>query len=341
MKNSRIISITEFFSNITRFYQDHFTLLWKVMMPLIIFCFLIDVGILIYYYNIAVEPTWTVETSDGFSVTNLLTTDGKKVNRSLGFSSFIIIFLWFAMCPLALTVFRLRLGMNVSFQDVWRHTLRRTLSIISASLLLVVLFLFLVLLVLLISSFIALSINFLPIHILTLLVTVVVIIYVAVRWSLINQCLIIENLSVIQAFRRSYELVKDRDVSFFVRYLLLLWGSGVFTSLVFALTFLMLSTLAPELQPMQEKLLSVEAYNLLAGIDISWQYKDFVIDIGNIEAVLSMMPKFWVITVILIVKIILFAVFTPVWAILTTDNYLEQTGSESNSGENLENSITD
>ncbi len=92
----------------------------------------------------------------------------------------------------------------------------------------------------------------------------------------------------------------------------------------------MLSTIAPELKPIQDRLLSVEIYNILLGIDVSWHYNDFVVDIGKIEATLSTVPNFWVIIVILIQKIILYAVFTPIWAILTTHLYLEQTDGESN-----------
>lgn len=324
-----IIGMTELFSRIIRFYLNHFGLFWKVMIPAVLLCFLIDVAVLLYYYNYVVEPFWTVETSGGFYVTHNVTPEANTVKKSMGYSSFIALFLWLAMCPLVLTAYRLHRGMDVSFQDVWRQTLRRSLSIIGASLLLIVLFFFLIFLVFAISLFITFSIDFSPIYILTVLVFLGVIVYFAVRWSLLNQGIIIEGLSVIKAYRRSYALVKGRVVSFFGRYLLLLWGSGIIIGLVFALTFLMLSTIAPELKPMQEKLLSVELYNILLGIDVSWQYKDFIIDIGNIESTLSTAPTFWVILVILIQKIILYAVFTPLWAILTTHLYLEQTDGES------------
>ena len=312
------VGVTEFFSRILRFYLNHLGLFWKVMIPLILLCFLIDVAAILYHYNFVAEPFWTVETSGGFSVTHNLTPEGNTVKISTKYPSFIPFFLWLAMCPLALTVYRLRRGMDVSFQDIWRQTFRRSLSIIGAFLFLIVLFIFLTFLVFAISQLITFSIDFSPIYILTVFVFLGVIVYFAVRWSLLNQCIIIEGLSVTKAYRRSYELVKGRMVSFFGRYLLLLWGSGVIIGLVFALTFLMLSTISPELKPMQEKLLSVEIYNILVGIDGAWQHNDFLIEIGNIEATLSTVPAFWVIMVILIQKIILYAVFTPIWAILTT-----------------------
>ncbi len=325
LANRSIVGVTEFFSRILRFYLNHFGLFWKVMIPLILLCFLIDVAAILYHYNFIAAPFWTLDTSGGFSVTHNLTPEENTVKMSMQYSSFIAFFLWFAMCPLVLTVYRLRRGVDVSLQDVWKHTLQRSLSIIGMSLLLVVLFLFLIFLTLLISQFVTFSVKFPLLPFLTTLVTLGVIVYFAVRWSLLNQCIIIENLSVIRAYRRSFELVKGRMVIFFVRYLLLLWGSCVIIGLVFALTFLMLSTIAPELKPIQEKLLSTEIYNILVGIDGAWQHNDFLIEIGNIEATLSTVPAFWVIMVILIQKIILYAVFTPMWAILTTQLYMEQT----------------
>lgn len=330
LASKSIVGVTEIFSRILRFYLNHFGLFWKVMMPLILLCFLIDVAAILYHYNFVAEPFWNVDTSGGFSVTHNLTPEANTVKWSMKYSSFIAFFLWFAMCPLVLTVYRLRRGMDVSFQDVWRQTLQRSLSIIGAFLLLIVLFIFLIFLVIAISQLITFWSDFSPFHIATVFVLCGVIVYFTVRWSLLNQCIIIEGLSVIEAYRRSYALVKGRVVSFFGRYLLLLWGSGVIIGLVFALTFLMLSTISPELEPMQEKLLSVEIYNILLGIDVSWQYKDFIVDIGKIEATLSTVPTLWVIMVILIQKIILYAVFTPMWAILTTQLYMEQTEGESN-----------
>lgn len=312
------------------------------MMPLILLCFLIDAAALLYYYNYVVESFWTVDTSVGFSVIYNLTPEGNTVKWSMKYTPFIAFFLWFAMCPLVLIVYRLRQGMDVSFQDVWKLTLQRSLSIIGMSLLLVVLFFFPIFLTVLINMFVTFSAQFPLLPFLTTLVTLGVIVYFAVRWSLLNQCLIIENLSVIQAYRRSFELVvKGRWISFFVRYLLLLWGSCVIIGSVFALTFLLLSTIAPELKPMQEKLLSTEIYHILIGIDGAWQYNDILIKIGNVEAALSSIPKFWVILVILILKTFLYTLFTPIWAILTTHLYMEQTDGETNSEEILEDLITD
>lgn len=325
LRNKNIVGVTELFSRILRFYLNHFGLFWKVMIPLILLCFLIDVAALLYHYNFVAESFWTVDTSGGFSATHNLTPEANTVKWSMKYSSFIAFFLWFAMCPLVLTVYRLRRGMDVSLQEVWKHTLQRSLSIIGMSLLLVVLFFFLIFLTLLISQFVTFSVKFPLLPFLTALVTLGVLVYFAVRWSLLNQCIIIENLSVIRAYRRSFELVEGRWISFFVRYLLLLWGSCVIIGLVFALTFMILSIIAPELKPMQEKLLSTEIYNILVGIDGAWQHNDFLIEIGKIETTLSSIPKFWVILVILILKTCLYTLFAPIWAILTTQLYMEQT----------------
>ncbi len=208
------VGVPDLFSRIIRFYFNHFSLFWKVMMPLILLCFLIDVVVLLCTYHISGETTWIIDTVAGFSVTKVFSTDGNVLDLSYTFSSFILFFLWFTMCPLVLVVYRLLRGMDVSFQDVWWQTLRRTLSIIGALLLLIVLFIFLTILVFAISQFITFSIDFSPIYILTVFVFFGVIVYFAVRWSLLNQCIIIEGLSVIQAYRRSYELVKGRMVSF-------------------------------------------------------------------------------------------------------------------------------
>lgn len=188
LANRSIVGVPELFSRILRFYLNHFGLLWKVMIPVVLLCFLIDVVVLLCIYHLSGESTWIIDTVVGFSVTEVFSTDG--YGFSITFSSFILFFLLFTMCPLVLTVYRLRRGTDVSFQDIWRQTLRRTSSIIGAFLLLIVLFIFLIFLVIAISQLITFWSDFSPFHIATVFVLFGVIVYFAVRWSLLNQCII-------------------------------------------------------------------------------------------------------------------------------------------------------
>ena len=202
-------------SAIDRYYRENFRLFWRIMVPLIFLSFLLDVAILYgFYYNVT-NTSWTVSTSSGFSVTRFFETD-PSITFSTTYSSPISLFLWFAMCPLALAVYQIRRGMNVSSRSVWRHTLRRIRSILMASFLLLVRGA--MVLVPLLLIFLALT-SFPGVPIVLALIAACIIVYFAVRWSLYNQCIIIEGLTAKAAFRRSSDLVQGKWWAFFGRYL--------------------------------------------------------------------------------------------------------------------------
>lgn len=309
-------------SAIDRYYRENFRLFWRIMVPLIFLSFLLDVAILYgFYYNVT-NTSWTVSTSSGFSVTRFFETD-PSITFSTTYSSPISLFLWFAMCPLALAVYQIRRGMNVSSRSVWRHTLRRIRSILMASFLLLVRGA--MVLVPLLLIFLALT-SFPRVPILLALIAACIIVYFAVRWSLYNQCIIIEGLTAKAAFRRSSDLVQGKWWAFFGRYLLLIWVSGVLTGLIFAITLILLSIANSEFVIIRETLLSERFIMLFFGIDIAFTFNGREFVFGNVAATLDGRPSFWVIGVILVVKTLLCAAFEPIWGILTTHLYLQRTG---------------
>ncbi|MDE0401722.1 MAG: hypothetical protein OXL96_28335 [Candidatus Poribacteria bacterium] len=298
---------------VSRCYRDNFGLLWRIMLPSIIFSFLLDTVILYSFYLNIANTSWFVSTSDGFSITRSFQT-GTGLYISFTFSSFIAIFLWHTMCPLALAVFQTYRGVNVTDRDVWRHTLGRIRSILGASL---------ILMVWVLSGLVFLLSVRLAIVIVALMICITV--YFAVRWSLYNQCIIIEGLSAVAAFRRSGELVMRRWWSFLGRYLILLWVSGVLISVLFAITLLLLSITEPEFVLIREALVSGQFFDLFWGIDVQFTFYGEKIVFGNVAAPLASIPSFWTISVILVIKTLLYAALAPVWAILTTYLYLKRT----------------
>ena len=338
IENRHTVGIPELFSSVFNFYRKHFSLFWRVMIPLIFISFLIDLMMLNGFYRHFPNTSWVIGTSEGFSVT----TAYESISNwrfTFTYSSFIFFFLWFAMCPLVLATFQLCRDMNVSVQSVWQRTLHRISSILGASFLLLMWFLCIAICFLLLLALFALPTNSVPLFFLIGLIFIFIISYFMVRWGLFNQCLIIENQSALQAFRRSSELVRGRWWGFFGRYLLLVWGAGVLTGVVFAFTFILLSILEPEFTLIRNELLSEKLIGIFLGIDAWLQYSDVKLDIGDINITLSGTPQFWVIGIILVVKTIVYTFLTPLWAILTTHLYLEQTGGEIDSREIPENSI--
>jgi len=226
------------------------------------------------------------------------------------------------MCPLALAVFQTYRGVNVTDRDVWRHTLGRIRSILGASLILVVWVLSGLVFLL---SVLRLPIPFVESDIAIVVSIICITVYFTVRWSLYNQCIIIEGLSAVAAFRRSGELVKGRWWSFLGRYLILLWVSGVLISVLFAITLLLLSIAEPEFVLIRKALLSGQFFDLFWGIDAQFTFSGEKIVFGNVVVPLASIPSFWTISVILVIKTLLYAALAPVWAILTTYLYLDRT----------------
>ena len=147
-----------------------------------------------------------------------------------------------------------------------------------------------------------------------------------VKWSLFNQGIILENETAINSFRRSSNLVRGRWGGFFRRYLVLIWGSGIFISLMFGLIYSLLATRQPEFTPIRDELLSGRILTLLTGIDLSFLINNENIAFGNISTVLEETPKYVVVLVLFLFETFLYGFFAPIWAILKTHLYFEQTG---------------
>ena len=246
------------------------------------------------------------------------------VSSGVGFngSSFDIGFLWLAICPLAFIIVHHRRGVNVRFGEVWQHTLRKIVPILGVYILLWLLsmgvgiaLLSLTLTGLLDFLIEDASVGFSVPIFLILPLGGVATIYFWVKWSLSNQCVIIDNLSVVAALRRSGTLVRGAWGRFFGMYLLLALGIMVFTTAVFGLTLLLFSVVAPEFVLLREVLLSGKFFTLFFG--------------GYVQVTLQHAPV-WAIVVMLVVNILRDAVFAPIWALLTTHFYMERAGTEQN-----------
>ncbi|MCG9126061.1 hypothetical protein JT359_00535 [Candidatus Poribacteria bacterium] len=320
------IGINQCFKNVFNFYTMHFSAFWRVMIPVIILSILLDSIILYYFYNHLPNTTWTVETSDGLTVMS----EGRigNLNWSVTFGSTILLFLWFTICPLILSVSELCRGRDIYAKDIWQRTFHKAKSIIGASLfLLIVVILVVLCLIFIMLLFLNSGAQFHTIPIILMFISIGV--YLTVKCSLFNQVIILENQTAINSFRRSSHLVYGRWGAVFGRYFLLLWGSSVFISLTFGLTYSILTLVDPQFIPIRDKLLSGRILTLLLGIDFWASYNNMRIAFGNISAVLNDIPTYSVILGLFIMKTILYGFFAPIWAILKTHLYFEQTGDVS------------
>ena len=296
------------------------------MLPVLILSILLDSFIYYYFYNHLPNTTSTVGTLDGLKVTS----KGQigNLNWILTFGSTIMLFLWFSICPLILSVSELCHGRDAYVKDIWERTLLKAKSIIGAFLfLLLVGFIVLVCFFVLMSIILSQGTQFYAIPLMLLLVCIGV--YFTVKWSQFNQGIILENETAINSFRRSSNLVHGVWGVFFKRYLLLLWGSSVFISLTFGLTYSILTIVDPQFTLIRDELLSGRILTLLLGIDFGASFNDMSIAFGNVSAVLNNTPTYFVILVLLILKTVLYGFFAPVWAILKTHLYFQQTGDVS------------
>lgn len=319
-ERSQFVSVSELFRSILRLYQNHFSLFLKLMIPILVLSLFIDI---LYYCGVSYvfpNSSWEVSTSFGLTVYTDLT-------RSLNiqFSSIFFIFAWFALSMLVLTIYRLYRGNNVSFQEIWKQTYHRKGTIFCTGLLgllgCILFIIFMVVLSGLLGSIISI-IGFFSI-----------LIYFGVRLSLVHQGIMVENLSTAKTFQRSSELVSGKWLKFFGRFLLLTWIASLILNLTLAFTLFILSFISTELVPIRESFLSGEVFTLFYGIPISFNFNDIDVSVGNITMSLSQTPSFWIILVIDTVNTFVFALLIPLWAILTTHLYLEQTEEEEIRGE--------
>lgn len=314
------VSVSELFRKILRLYQNHLSLFWKVVIPVFLLSLLLDMTYFSGINYISPESSWKVKTSDGITVTTFVTQ-----TYYISVTSLIYISLWFAMSILTLITYNLYQGNSISTQEVLQQTYHRKSSIFGAGLLCIVALISLIVSMLVLSSFLG--------FFLFIIGFFSVLIYFGVRLSLIHQAIMIEDLSAVSAFLRSSELVSGKWFKFFARFLSLTWISSLILNLTLAFTLFILSFVSTDLVPIRESMLSGEFLTLFFGIPISFHTNDINVSVGNISMSFSETPSLWIIAAITIVKTFVYALLTPIWAILTTHLYLEQTDGEEISGE--------
>ena len=299
---------------IFRGYRENFARFWRIMIPLIIFGFLFDVGISFSDSFFVPENLWRFDTARGVFVSEYPKSAGVDWGWIFIFHVFSIGFLWLTMCPLTFAIVERRRDVEVTSRGAWRHTRGKAGPILVSSFLLYLLgaggFL----------PFSLLASGIIPdapvpygssLH-LGLFLIAGIVIYWGINWSLYNQVIVIEDQnSAISSLRRSSELVRGIWGRVFGMYLLLALVTMVITSVLLGLTLLVFSLTSPEFAPLREVLLSVKFLMLFVG--------------GYTRISFESVPSFWSVGVVSMVNTLIHALLAPVWAILTTHLYMERT----------------
>lgn len=320
-------------SAIFRDYRNHFGLFWRVMLPIIVFSCIF--WFLFFKFGAPEGAQWTFSTSAGIEAEPSAVSDrssetaqpspkptGVRLSTGLGFSwtGFGIGWLWLAMSPLALIIVYHHRGVALTSGEVWQEVRRRCWSILGVYILLFLISIgvgILLLPLVLSGSLQSLedSLAFSGFLFLFIATVGVATLYFLVKFSLANQCLIIENLSVIAALRRSSKLVQRAWGRLFGMYLLISLVTMVFTTTVFSLTLLLFSIFSAEFAPLREVLQSGKFFIIFFGGWVSLTLDDAPI---------------WAICGMVTVTTLINAVLAPIWALLTTHLYIERAGIEQN-----------
>ena len=243
--------------------------------------------------------------------------------RSFEYSPLVLLLL--TLCPLSLAVARLSQGSTgqaappLNAREIWRSMRRKALAVFGAALLFV--------LVIDVGSYLYIAIDmavswltevYPPLHRvsdwLSHLSFIIPLLrcYLLVTLSLYNLYLILENDSIIGAFRRSHALVSGARVRFFGSYLLTGWIAWVMISVVLGIGLWVFSLFIPDLAQVRDALSPLRFLTLFIG--------------GSVEVILPQLLSVPVTVAILIVKGLIVTFLVPVWAILTTHLYLERVG---------------
>ena len=230
-----------------------------------------------------------------------------------------LILMILTICPLSLAVARISRASQVSenaealppltAREMWRRTGSRALTVFVAGLLFILIVDAIVYLYALVSWLMPSQTRDLPFELYLILMTVPPA-YFMVMLSLYNQCLILENNSVIGIFRRSYTLVSGARWRFLGIYLLTGWAAAVITSVMLGATLLLFSVFVPDLAQVREALSPLRFLTLFIGADI--------------EVVLPQVLGVPATVAILIIRGLIATFLVPIWAILTTRLYLER-----------------
>ena len=313
---------TGLISTIFRSYRKNFALFWRIMVPIIIFSVLFDIGANFSDSFFGPENLWLFDTARGMSVGKYPKSTSVDWGMIFGFHSFSISWLWLTMCPLIFAIVERRPDVEVTSRSAWRRTRSQAGPILAAS------FLFYLLGIGAFLSFSLLASGIVPdvplpfgsSLYLGLFLIIGGIIYLGVNWSLYNQIIIIEDQRLtIASLRRSSELVRRVWGRAFGMYLLLVLVTMMITSTILGLTLLLFSLTVPEFTPLREVLLSVKFLTLFVG--------------GYARISFENAPSFWTVGVMVLVNTLVNAVVAPVWAILTTHLYMERAAIRSRDSE--------
>ena len=312
-------------SRIFRDYRNNFGLLWRVMLPVIIVNLLLYMAIFLFSESLSPGRQWTISTEIGLLAHSLYSQSAQPTGIVSGInfdiSSAHIGLLWLTMCPLAFIIVQRRNGIDSTFKAIWQRALRKTVPILGIAFFIGILMPSFPGLLFLVSE--TLLEKLIPSHASTLFgisawiafAWFLFIGYCVVKWSLYNQVIMIENLSAIGAILRSSELVRGKTWWRFCGiYLLLIYGATVLTSLLLALTTVLLSFAVPEFIPMREILLPERFISLFF--------------FGYAQITLENAPNFWTIAAMVSVYTLVQALLTPIWASLTTQLYMERAGGD-------------
>lgn len=308
---SQFVSISELFRSTFRLYQDHLSLFWKVIIPVFILSLILDISYFSGIYTLFPNSSWEVSTAIGLTVNTDLTE-----SFNFQFSSFTLIFAWFSLSLLTLTTYKIYRGNDVSMKAIWKITFDKKGTIFGTCILCIGAFISFLVVMLILSGLIDFTI--------IIFTFFSFLIYFGVRSCLVHQCIMIEDLSTFKAFLRSSEMVNGNFLKFFGRLFLLAWVSSLILNLTLAFTFCILSFISTDFVPIQEAITSEKFLTLIYGIPISFQSNNLNVSVGNISLGLSEFPGFWFITVVTIVKTFVYALLIPLWAILTTNLYIER-----------------
>ena len=304
---------TDLISTIFRSYRKNFALFWRIMVPIIIFSVLFDIGANFSDSFFGPENLWHFDTARGMSVGKYPESTGVGSGMIFRFHVFSLGFLWLTMCPLIFAMVERRRDVEVAARGAWRRARGKVVPILAASFLLYLLGIGAFLSFSLFASGIVpdVPLPFGSSLYLGLFLIIGGIIYLGVNWSLYNQIIIIEDQRLtITSLRRSSELVRGVWGRAFGMYLLLVLVTMMLTSTVLGLTLLLFSLTVPEFTPLREVLLSAKFLTLFVG--------------GYARISFENAPSFWTVGVMVLVNTLIHAFLAPVWAILTTHLYMER-----------------
>ena len=168
------------------------------------------------------------------------------------------------MCPLSLVIAAQQRGVDITGKKAWQNTFRRIWHLLGAYLFL---FLFGFLLILLFAMVLPRMdiMGNMKVFLIFLGLFGAFIIYFMVKWSFHNQTIVLEDLPIIAAFRRSSELIRGIKLKVFVIYALVIWITQRIIAVSLAVMALLLSGAAPGFAHVGQELQSGEFITLFVG----------------------------------------------------------------------------